>query len=119
MAIDTIINKIQSASNDVDSKQLLALTRYESEINIQIAEFDQHIQKLKLLDEASDIFVVLKYKYGKVDFLKSPPIFKVTLSKFSSTEINPRKIEKLFGSLSKTTMTLEEMCLEENKETQL
>lgn len=108
-AIDTIINKMQSAIDDVDSKQLEALTRYESEINIQIAEFEQHIQKLKLLDEASDIFVVLQYKYGKVDFIKSPPTFKVTLSKFSSTEINPSRIEKLFGSLSKTTMTLDQI----------
>ena len=109
MAIDTIINQMQTAINDVDSKQLVTLTRYESEINIKIAEFEQCIQKLKLLDEASDIFVVLKNKYGKLDFLNSPPTFEVTLSKFSSTKINPRKIEKLFGSLSKTTMTLEKM----------
>ena len=75
MAIDTIINQMQTAINDVDSKQLVTLTRYESEINIKFAEFEQRIQKLKLLDEASDIFVVLKNKYGKLDFLNSPYTF--------------------------------------------
>lgn len=117
MAIDTIINKIRSEINDVESEQLVVLSKHESKINIKLVEIEQNIQKLKLLDEASDVFAVSKYKYGEVDFPKSLPTLSVTLPKFSPKEIDALKIEKLFGSLSKPTMMLEEIL--RNQETAL
>ena len=107
--IDTIIQGMKSEIDDMDAQHIAAIDQQEDAINHTIPEITQAILDLKrclkrLLD-TSDVCLVSEYTSRTEEFRSLPAQFQVTLSTFTSQEINREQIHQQIGSRSKLVIT--------------
>ena len=103
--IDTIIRKMLSEIDDMNSKHLAFIHKQEDAINQTIIEIEQTILNLRNLLDTSDVCLVSEYKSRNKEFRELPAQFQVTLPTFTPHVIDREKINQQLGSLSKLSIT--------------
>ena len=105
--IDTVIKKMQSDIDNMDSKHLAMIDKQEKAINHSITEIEQVILDLRKLLDNNDANLLSDYKSRNEEFRRLPVQFQVTLPVFTPQEINREQIQQHLGSLSKQIITTE------------
>ena len=108
--INTVIQKMLSEIDDIDSKHLSVIKIQEDSINHNITEIQQTIQNLRTLLDSSDVCLLSSYNSRNEQFRRLPAQVQVTLPSFTSQEINTEQLNQQLGTLTKLVITTEEHC---------
>lgn len=108
--INTVIQKMLSDIDDIDSKHLSVIKIQEDAINYNITEIQQTIQNLRTLLDSSDVCLLSSYNSRNEQFRRLPAQVQVTLPSFTSQEINTEQLNQQLGTLTKLVTTTEEHC---------
>nr|XP_022299180.1 E3 ubiquitin-protein ligase TRIM71-like [Crassostrea virginica] len=103
--IDTIIQGMKSAIEDMDARHIAAIDEQEVAINKTSTEIKKVILDLKKLLDTSDVCLVSEYTSRTEEFRSLPAQFQVTLPTFTPQEINREQIHQQIGSLSELVIT--------------
>ena len=103
--IGTIIQKMQSEIEDMDTQHIAAIDKQVEVINLTINKTKQIILELRRLLDTKDVRIVSKYKSRNEKFRRVPAQFQVTLPTFTPQEINREQRHQQFGSLYSLAIT--------------
>ena len=106
--IDTIVQRMMTEIDDIDTQTLAAIEKQEHAINKKINDIKQIILDLKSLLNTSDFGLVSKYRSRIEEFRKRPSKLKISLPNFLPQKINTKQLLKQFGSLRSSSIETEE-----------
>ena len=106
--IDSVIQKMHSDIDAMDSLHIAAIDKQEKAINCTITEIEKIIAEIKALLNSDDFYFVSDYNSRNAEFRRLPAQFQVTLPTFTPQEINREHIYQQLGSLSNLAIKTEE-----------
>nr|XP_019926959.2 uncharacterized protein LOC105338238 [Crassostrea gigas]XP_034321400.1 uncharacterized protein LOC105338238 [Crassostrea gigas]XP_034321401.1 uncharacterized protein LOC105338238 [Crassostrea gigas] len=106
--INSIVTKLKSDVDEMDTNRLADLDRQEDEITCTISKITQSIADLKNSLNSKDVSLFFAYKSRNAEFKKMPPKLTVALPKFTPHMLNKEEIYQQFGSLTALLVKPEE-----------
>lgn len=98
--IDDVVKVLKCKIHEIESNQIAFLDKQQEEINQIMLELRQVILNLKKVLVSNDMLFVFSNKSRNAEFRNLPPDFSVSLPNFSPQQINTKKFQEQFGTLS-------------------